>query len=169
MCSESVMMFDILKPIPEKGSDPKEQAGEEPIPHDKRALKRLLSKVVSFKDLHLTVHHDSSTGSLTGLPDVNKTPLASASSVNAAELTRALEHQGSQRVIIEQKKLAIILVGELRCAISSRLINTNSCDNLYGVWDPWVLQGYVKPTCWCLLLLPLQGCLAAARLSSATK
>lgn len=111
-------MFDFLKPIPEKGSPAKEQIKDSPSLTDKRSLKRLLSKVVSFKDLHLTVQHDASNGSLASLTDLPRPSLPPTSSVNAAQLSTGLQQQGSQRVIIEQKKLAIILVGELLMACS---------------------------------------------------
>lgn len=70
-------------------------------------LKKLLKKVVSFRDLHIHVNvaSDASLTSLEAKANQEEGHIPSSSSLYAAG------QNNTHRVVLEQKKLAIILVG----------------------------------------------------------
>jgi hypothetical protein len=70
-------------------------------------LKKLLKKVVSFRDLHIHVNvaSDASLTSLEAKAHQEEGHIPSSSSLYAAG------QNNTHRVVLEQKKLAIILVG----------------------------------------------------------
>lgn len=75
-------------------------------------LKKLLKKVVSFRDLHIHVNvaSDASLTSLEAKAQQEEAHIPSSSSLYAAG------QNNTHRVVLEQKKLAIILVGLRECA-----------------------------------------------------